>query len=174
MSVHRGCMHYIQQLLAQRLRATYVVKTADETVNNSTALQNDNELFFAMATNTAYFVEVFLRLNASSVNADWKFGWSVPSGCTMVWGPVSSGGSQTVSPWNTEAVTTAPLAFLTQSDTSSLGASASANGHGAYIAAFVRNGSAAGDLQFQWAQNTATGENNTVSKDSWLRATTLR
>ena len=60
-----------------------VRKTADETVNNSTTLQNDDHLQLALAANDIYLVELFLLQQSPSLNSDFKCGWSYPAACTI-------------------------------------------------------------------------------------------
>ena len=57
------------------------VKGVDETVNNSIALQLDDELKFTVNANKAYFVEFNLRFTSSTA-ADLKVGLQIPSGAT--------------------------------------------------------------------------------------------
>jgi len=63
---------------------TKVVKTVDETVNNTTTLQNDDELFFTGTANKTYFLTLDLFLTSSTV-ADINMEFSLPSGATGVW-----------------------------------------------------------------------------------------
>ena len=53
---------------------TVVRKTADETVNNSNALQNDNHLLLALAANEVWQVELTLLLLSTSTTPDFLFG----------------------------------------------------------------------------------------------------
>lgn len=134
----------------------FVSKTADETVNNSTTLQDDDHLVFAMAANTSYLVNAVFLLDATGTTPDFKFGWTVPSGCTMIW--ASSGGSS----WESGS------ALSMASESAALVADSRSGTTGAEYQAIVRNGATAGNLQLQWAQNTANGSDSKVLKHSHL------
>jgi len=143
-----------------------VTKTADETVNNSTLLQDDNDLVFAMAANTTYVVNTVLLLNAAGDNTpDWKFGWTVPAGCTMLW---QSEGS---SAWGAGTSVTVGMELLTESQIDTAGSDVA--DHGAAHRAIVRNGANAGNLQLQWAQNTADASDSKVLKHSHMTVRNL-
>lgn len=60
-------------------------KTSDETVNNSTTLQNDDALLLAMAANETWFFTVYIT-NNTSTTANIKFAFTVPTGATLNWG----------------------------------------------------------------------------------------
>ncbi len=149
-----------QEIDALGSGTTLINKTVDETVNNSTALQNDNDLFFAMAANTSYHVDVTLLLNATTNVPDWKYGWSVPAGCVMFWEEPSDAA------WGGPVALSGSFNLLTESDSLARGSS---NGtHGGFLKAIVRNGGNAGNLQFRWAQNTANASDNKVLKHSHM------
>ena len=134
--------------------STLVTKTADETVNNSTTLQDDDHLVFAMAANTSYIIEAVFLLNATGTTPDFKFGWTVPAGCAMFWGLLTG------TRWTGASVLLDETATRTSSGV---------NGTtGAAYRAFVRNGANAGNLQLQWAQNVADASDSKVLKHSNL------
>ena len=136
--------------------ATAIVKTADETVNNSTTLQNDNHLLFALVANTTYEVDLVLLHNSTSTTPDFKLGWTVPSGCVMFWASVTSNA------WGSFGGT----ALSGAGDTKTAG-SISGTG-GAIFKALVRNGANAGNIQLRWAQNTADASDSKLLKHSHL------
>ena len=150
-----------------------VVKSANETVNNSAVLQDDNHLVFAMAANTNYFFELNLLITGLSNTPDCKIGWTVPAACTMLWGttgPASSGSN--LNGWQIQSTGTTVVAISTESTTVAFGLSAVTSGHTFW--GIVRNGANAGNLQLQWAQNTQTAEDVVFLKDSFLRITKLQ
>ena len=61
---------------------TKIVKTADESVNNSEVLQDDDELFFTPTINKTYYIQYFAYAEATAV-ADFKEAWTIPTGATM-------------------------------------------------------------------------------------------
>lgn len=128
--------------------STLVAKTADETVNNSTTLQDDDELLFAMEANTTYAftLRVFhLHINTTP---DLKIGWAIPVGCTMFWDDVGSPTSHIEGETETYNGQTATDDFTNEG--------------------IVRNGANAGNLQLQWAQNTADATDSKILKHSYL------
>ena len=59
-------------------------KTLDETVTNSTTLQNDDALLVSLAANAVYLFAVLLDYEGAAVGTgDLKYGWGVPTGATM-------------------------------------------------------------------------------------------
>ncbi len=149
--------------------ARYIVrKTADQTVNNSNTLQNDDELFLAIGANEIWELELTLLLKASSGDSDFKLKFAYPVGCTIRWGSV---GHETTWPWNGVGTGSAPTAIFVETDSAQFG---SMNGEtGLILRAIVVNGANAGDIQLQWAQNTGTAEDNKVLKNSYLIANRL-
>ena len=132
-----------------------VTKTADETVNNSTTLQDDNHLVFAMAANITYAIDMVLLLNSTGDTPDFKFGWTVPSGCVMFWEGIVNNA------WGFGGTV-----LKGAGDTDTAG-SVSGTG-GALFKLFVRNGANAGNLQLKWAQNTADSSDSKLLKHSHM------
>jgi len=62
-----------------------IVKPADEIVNNSSTLQDDNDLTFAVNANKTYMLFLMMIVN-SNVTPDFKYAWTVPSGATIIKG----------------------------------------------------------------------------------------
>ncbi len=150
--------------ISQGVASQIVVKSANETVNNSTTLQNDDHILFALAANTNYWFDLTLLLTSASANADYKFGWTVPAGCTMFWGVRTDPLTGT---WGASAATAAAFALKTEAETLSIGSVAGS--HGAILSGIVRNGATTGNLQFQWAQLNLTAEDNIINADSFLQ-----
>lgn len=139
-----------------------ILKTSIQTVNNSNILVNDTALFFPIEVNEQWYVEAILQAQGASVNADFAVGWSVPTGCTMSWGVVASGMFVGVT------VASTPTALKTTGSGGAFGALA---GTTAVIVAgwFTADAAHAGTVNFQWAQSTATAENNSILAGSILR-----
>lgn len=141
--------------LITEVRGVYARKTADETVNNSTTLQNDDHLLVSVAANAVYDFKLAIHYN-SGTTPDLKVGWSVPSGTTMVWGGViiDTAGAMTVA------------ASLTQSSVQAIGGTGAA----AFIlfTGTVVTSTTAGTLQMQWAQNTLTVADSKILAGSEL------
>jgi len=123
-------------------------KTADETVNNSSAFQSDDHLFFSVAANEIWATQWFLRgsVGASST-PDIKYQWTFPSGTAVSYfvGPNSANTLTNLS----AAGSASPLTMA------AVGTSASSEWLHVVSLTFV-NGATPGTLQLQWAQDTAT------------------
>ncbi|MBI3273623.1 MAG: hypothetical protein HYZ69_00610, partial [Candidatus Colwellbacteria bacterium] len=131
-----------------------------ETVNNSATLQNDDALFLAMAANETWFFFLYFATVGNST-ADFKFAFTIPSGATMRW-------SRDLFKIHTDSTTQFSASVTTSGGTDSFDGNASEIG--SYLAGVVVNGSTAGNLQFQWAQNTATAVDTKVLTNSYLEA----
>lgn len=144
-----------------------VRKTADETVNASTALQNDDHLVVAVAANAVYRIELMLLTSAGSTNEDWKFDWTMPAGATLRWG-AASGAEAAVAPWGAVASGSAEQAIMTESSVMSIGGANVAGG--TLILGILAVAGTAGNLQFRWAQNTSAAVDNKLLTNSLLIA----
>lgn len=142
----------------------HVRKTADETVNNSTTLQNDDHLFFPIEAGERWFAEAVLKLEGSSENADFQFDWTGPAGASFAW-------ERYINQASFLGVTTGNNPNALSSSALTIG---SRNGVQAIVLAgwFTAAGTA-GTIRLRWAQNTATVENSKVLTDSFLRLTRL-
>lgn len=135
-------------------RPLVAYKPANEVVNGSTTLQDDDDLFWPVAANARYSLRLILYMN-SGATPDFKFAWSVPSGTTIIWSTIA------LSP---TAVTnlTGPL---------NEGTTAVYDGQGAlrpiYIDGLVRVGPTSGTLGIQWAQNSSNASDTIVAAGSF-------
>jgi hypothetical protein len=126
-----------------------VRKAADETVNNSTTLQDDDEIVAALAANENVHFQLHLRIN-SGTTPDLKIAFTVPSGATVAFTAHPSG--------STEATGSGTSLSLV-----ALGANQALS-----IVGHVANGATPGNLQLQWAQNTSDVSDSKVLSDSYL------
>lgn len=141
--------------LITEVRPVTARKTANETVNNSAALQNDNELFVAAEAGATYDFTLF-GMYTSGTTPDLKVGWTVPSGTTMRWG---------ASYYDT-ASALALTSNLTESSTLACGGTTF---NQSFIATgVIVVGSTAGLVQMQWAQNTANASDTILYVGSYL------
>ncbi len=134
-----------------------IYKPSNEDVVASTVLQNDNDLFFDVAANEKWLIELHLDV-IGDATGNIKFGWLVPSGMAGSWHGIWQSGN------SLNALSTS--LFKTFADVQGLGLS----GNGT-IDLWVTSSvdSTAGTFQFQWAQNVASGT-STVKAGSWLLA----
>lgn len=124
----------------------FVVKTADETVNNSASLQDDDELKFDVGANQKWCGLIFLRHNTGTT-PDIKVDFSVPSGASVY-----------TAHTNENSKSGGAVAILT------------GTGNNAYmmLSFLVVVSSTAGTVNMQWAQNTADASDTKVLAGSML------
>lgn len=143
-----------------------VRKTADQTVNNSVTPTNDTDLKFAIAASEVWFCEAFLRVTGASTTADFLWKWTAPASATASWGLGAAQGS-----WSQVPVGSSPGGEKDISSTVATGSSAGTS-H-VYLAGWFYNSTTPGNIQLQWAQNTATVEDSKVLANSVLRCVQL-
>ena len=140
---------------------TIVLKASDETVNNSLALQNDDDLLFAIGANEDWVFQFTIFCN-SAIAADTKFAITVPgAGTFLIWGV----GQVYLN--NTAAITW--VSPVTVSGTAKIIGGIGTNLQ-VVITGSVSNGANAGNVQLQWAQNTADVSDTKVLAGSSLTA----
>lgn len=130
------------------------VKTADETVNNSTTLQNDDHLVVVLEANSYYAFTGGFDLDASGGTVSGKVAFTVPSGATVVWQSDGEGISVTGSGTG-EQIGTGGFRRMMP------------------VTGIVYTAATAGNLQAQWAQDSAEAADLVMKKGSWLRAEKL-
>lgn len=132
-----------------------VIKSADQVINNSATLTNDSELKFTVEASEEWTFRFVLQAN-SPTTPDLQFAVTAPSGATCDINVLDTEGSTAVS----------NLGCGTSS-----GVIASNGTDDTYeIVGTVRNGTTAGTVQLQWAQNVATAVDTTVYEGSYLNA----
>jgi hypothetical protein len=134
-----------------------IYKSADETVNNSTTLQDDDHLSFSIAANEAWAFHLCLFYRAATT-PDVKYALTVPASATY----------QLFSVQQFQAV--GDGAAITTAVANGSGASVT---EGEMASGVVVNGANAGTVQLQWAQNTANASNTKVLQGSYIIATKL-
>jgi hypothetical protein len=133
----------------------FIPKTADETVNNSDVLQDDDVLQFAVSNGVTYCVRLSVFF-AADFSADFKFSLAGPA--------ITAAHIRYQSVYGT----TGSFGILNAlGGTASItGSGGTAEGHIWIEATFTP--SAGGTFKLQWAQNTAHVSNTTVYKGSYL------
>lgn len=157
----------LQELTAADLNAAFtavtplfVRKTANETINNSAVLQNDDALVLAVEANSTYLVDLRLIIN-SNTTADFKMTFTVPAGAS---GSVHYFEGST--PSTAAAVLQGPGSITGTAAFSGIAADQIVLVQGVLVVAGT-----AGNLQLQWAQNTANPSNTIVGSNSYLMLT---
>lgn len=129
-------------------RIKVVVKSADEIVNNSAVLQNDNDLLLAVGANSVWWFEFFV-IHTTDSTRDLTLAVTGPAGSTIVWGHPAS--------------TTAPNK-VGGSDIDVVSGSGAGRNYRIWGVAAI--GSTAGNIQLQWAQTVAGAVDTTVKENS--------
>ena len=141
-----------------------VWKTADETVNNSDVLQDDDDLVLTVGANATFLVDGML-INSAAPGADLKIAFTGPAGATLAWVPRGLAAS---------AASTSGEVTLAASTIGDGGALVTGTaGAGTKVTTLVTGllivGATAGSLQLRWAQNVADASDCVVHVGSYLQ-----
>lgn len=132
-----------------------VLKLADEIVNNSSVLQNDNHLFFAVKAGEIWRITLFVRYVSVTTTPSLRCGWSLPAGATMSWFSLPQTVAWALEKTAADVIELRPAAGIIYNNV---------------IEGVVTVGAIAGNVQLQWAQWTATVEDTTLKAQSCLIA----
>lgn len=135
------------------LRPLWAYKPLDEPLTNSASVQDDDDLFVAMAAGAVYDLRLRAFINGNAT-PDFKFGWSYPAGTTIAWAVVDAQAGTTMG----KLIQTDFVAIPTT------GANQLVTAEGT-----VTVGATPGNLRFRWAQNGANVAVTTVQAGSTLR-----
>jgi len=136
-------------------------KTADETVNNSATLQDDNQLQFAIVTGERWHLNFLLILSSFFPTSDFKVGFRT-DGSVGIWGSEKIYVNGALTAHN-----------FRNNDLSGLSLIASVGLNAIVELEYDINVITGGTLFLQWAQNVAQVENTTVQENSDLEATRI-
>jgi hypothetical protein len=135
-----------------------IIKTASQTVSNSTALVNDLELFTRIEANTDYLLELDVWYSSNAA-ADFQSTITGPAAPTLVNILIEQVAPDIVSADNPVTAFSFTHTILHGSNTV---------GHVRY-SGIIHNGANAGTVQYQWAPNSVSATNTIVRKGSFLR-----
>lgn len=124
-------------------------KPTNETVANSNALQDDDDLGAPVAANSVYKVDAWIHWS-SPTTPGIKFGWTAPAGSTLDW-----------SNYDPADVNYTLASVMTRSG--------GVVHRVLPLSGLLVVGGTAGTLRLQWAQNTANASSTVVYANSWLR-----
>ena len=134
-------------------------KTADESVTSSAAMQDDDELFFPVGANENWSAFLSVQATAATAQPDIQFQFTAPSGAvcdisySLLNSPSSGAGAN-------QACGVAQVNIA-------IGAGENVI---LFITANIKNGSTAGNVNFQWAQNSSNATATTVLTGSFVHA----
>jgi len=151
----------VNNALNARLQGQLILKTGDETVNNSNVYQNDDELVIPVGANEIWYVLTYLLVRAN-VTSYIKVAFTVPVAATFVGLPYGAYGP------SANATQTA----IAPTDLTAYGQFNGVAGdplHGIISGIYV-GGANAGNLQLQWAQLNAEVYDTKVYTNSFILA----
>ena len=135
-----------EQITAYHDLEVFVYKASSESVTDSDVLQDDDDLVVALKANTVYHFEGRLHMESSSAVPDFKYTFSVPAGSTVA---ATGFGAEKAGAF---FATDQHLDLEENTIALSAGVHSYLNFWG-----MVETDSTAGDIKFQWAQNTSNG-----------------
>ncbi|MGY6019602.1 hypothetical protein [Streptomyces spinosirectus] len=148
----------------------YIAKTADETVNSSTTLQNDDHLVLPVVANAVYVFALDLYMTESTdFVGDFKMSFTCPTGATFDMhgsgAHITDLGSGTSSngEWIGKLATSSAAASLSFGVGTGL---TSVRVYGRLVMS-----STAGNFQMQWAQNASDATGTTLKAGSYMTMT---
>lgn len=146
----------------------FAIKTADESITNSSTLQNDDHLLFAVGAGQTWEVQGTVTVTENSNNKNFKFAFNAPGAATVKVSYIAYKASSSGIGGQGSDVQTANG---TPSGSSTVGSGAGET----LILDFrgIIETATAGTVNFQWAEQTAGGT-LTVQDNSYLRATRVK
>jgi len=138
-----------------------VLKTANQTINNTATFQDDDHVKYNQPANQSWFFIMVLFVQGPTAG-DIKFKFTIPASATIRWGAL--GGALGQAGFESDR--------RSSSVTGTLGAivGTHAGEQMIILAGSCTTAGTAGDVQLQWAQNVATASNTTVLQASFLIA----
>lgn len=138
---------------------TTVLKTADETKTSDTSYAADAVLKFSVSANTKYVWRAWIFIDFDG-DADFKFGVTAPS-------------SPTLARWwkqNYVGTTSSNTGLVTAYGSGYTAAAANSSTNNATLHAWgiLHNGANAGEIAFEWAQNSSSADPVTVLAGSYI------
>jgi hypothetical protein len=161
-SVDKKSRCYEDSIWKDCIVSTATPKLTSQTITNSAAFTNDAHIFFPMDANAVYTFTASINFSSTSATGDFKYTFTVPTGAAVY--------IQTAAPTSATASTTCNISASGQTCTLAV----TANYRGTMdITGFVDTAATAGNLQFQFAQNTATAAQSVTvyagSSINWKR-----
>ena len=133
------------------------VKSAIQTIQSQTTLINDADMRFAVTANALYEFHAFVRYS-SGTGQDWKSSFTVPAGASAHFARYANDSGGTFGGNGDFADTDTPV-----SQGAGVGNVRTINFFG-----WLSVGSTAGNLIYQWAQNTTGAFNTVLYQNSYL------
>lgn len=150
-----------------------IFRTGDSTpINTTSTLANDDTLLFAVGANDRWIFQAYIVFTAANssgaaTTADLKTTWTVPASGVMQhgWFGVPN---QTFNGYGSTPVANSPNAVKVAASTMATGGDAVS--WGISYAGYYTGGGTAGNVTFQWTQNTSNAATLLVAKNSLIIA----
>ena len=139
----------------------FAKKAANEVVNNSATVQDDDHLTVTVAASGVYELSAMFIYDGTNT-ADMKLGFSGPSGSTLDWVTHSLDGTAG------SGITAVKMTAQTISGTPSFGAIGAGSKVIAKVSGLLTVGGTGGTFKVQWAQNAAEATDTTMYAGSYL------
>ncbi|MEW6039933.1 MAG: hypothetical protein AB1633_00230 [Elusimicrobiota bacterium] len=147
------------------------VKTADETVNNSSTYQDDDHLTVTVTANKTYIVELYMPVAQSAIDAYFHAQFVAPTGATIAGSPLNLteqtdylDGFANYSRYRTLM----EFCFLASISPAGVTGDGTVRYNGVLVVS-----STGGIFKVQWAQYVAVANNTTVKKGAYLKLTEI-
>jgi hypothetical protein len=127
-------------------------KSADETINNDSTLNDDVDLVLAVKANSFYIIDAWIVYNSAAA-ADIKMTFKALAAATASWGFSYDQSPTEKGLGDVAAVPT------------------DATDQWMWIHGSLATGATAGNLQFQWAQNASDAGNTILRAESYIAIT---
>ncbi|MGW8679668.1 hypothetical protein ACWGNN_01120 [Streptomyces sp. NPDC055817] len=148
----------------------YIAKTADETVNSSTTLQNDDHLVLPVVANGVYTFALDLYMTESTdYVGDFKMSFTCPTGATFDMHGAGAHVTVLASGTSSDGEWIGKLATSSAAATLAFGVGTGLTAVRVY-GRLVMSGTA-GNLQLQWAQNASDATGTTLKAGSYMTMT---
>lgn len=134
------------------LSETLVRKTSDESISNSAAMQDDDELLFAIGASENWVFKIWMIYQAGTTG-DMDLAITTPSGSTVIYGILNDA-----------------VHVVATSSGGELFAAGDNENEQLVVYGTVVNSTTAGDVTLQWAQNVSNGTATIVRANSYLTA----
>ncbi len=160
-----GVLSWVDQS-SQIGAVTFAIKGSDETITNSTTLQNDNDLSFSIGANETW--EVVVQLDPTTDGEDddapdMKVAVTIPSGTLHVYALGYGDDEEDIAgSWLTTSGTKGATNFVISDDDTAGPIT---------LQGIIVGGSTSGTVHIQWAPATSTSKKATIQKNSYLKAT---
>lgn len=159
------------ELLSEKQYPTLIIKTVDESVNNSSAYQDDDELFCYLQPYSLLEVEIVLFVDGVNATADFKVKWDLTGDIRVLANRGCFGaGTSATDLSNSNAIA---CGMKTYNQDGQYG-SVSVGSNVVNEKMVFRTEKSGGKLQLQWAQINAEATNLYLLEGSYMKITKLQ